>query len=335
MMKLSIMILSGLVGALALTTGARASLTDASTDATISENPYRSIWLRNAFDLKPGSVTPAEVPNPDAAPPNIKLTGITTILGNKLALFMVQEPAQHGKPAGPQESYILGEGQRRGPLEVVAINPKASTVQIRNEGTLSTITFSSDGIAGGGQKMAAAAPVPAPTPSGFQRTPTSTPGFGGRAIVAEPAGISVPSRQAQFSQDPSAAAPAGVYYDGYVGGTTAAAPVSIPTFPAPSSVTQPTIPGNPAQPDVMSQAGAAIAAAQAQAASEGHSLISSGPPVNEGIPDLPGNTTTSTSSTGTGSTASRNTPTAPTTLIIPPIPNLPTPPDLPASLQPH
>jgi len=329
------MILSGLVGALALTAGARASLTDGSgnTDATISENPYRSIWLRNAFDLKPGGVAPAEVPYTDAAPPNIKLTGIATILGKKLALFMVQEPAQRGKPAGPQESYILGEGQSRGPLEVVAINPKASTVQIRNEGTLSTITFSGDGIAGGGQKMAAAAPVPAPTPSAFQRPPTGILGFSGRTAVAEPAGISVPSRPAQFSQDPTASAPAGVYYGGYVGGT--AAPVSIPTFPAPSSVTQPTIPGNPAQPNVMSQAGAAIAAAQAQAASEGHYLISSAPPVNDGIPDLPATTTTSTGTTGTSSTTSRNTPTAPTTLIIPPLPNLPTPPALPASLQPR
>ncbi len=85
---------------------------------TGEEGPYSAIWLRNVFDLKPPPPpTPVNTAVTNAPPPNVELTGITTLLGTKRALFMVQYAPAPGKPAGKDESYILTEGQRQGVLE--------------------------------------------------------------------------------------------------------------------------------------------------------------------------------------------------------------------------
>src|SRR5690348_6027189 len=117
-MKRGIITTCCLFGCVALTTSVRAIVAE-STDG----NHYHAIVERNVFDLKapPPPVTAAPVTN--TPPPNVKLTGITTILGNKRALFMVQEAPVGGKPQ-KEESYILTEGQRQGALEVLEINDK-------------------------------------------------------------------------------------------------------------------------------------------------------------------------------------------------------------------
>lgn len=133
-----------LLGGFALGTATYAAVNPESANDSSAKggNPYNVIVDRNVFDLRapppPISSQPTNTP-----PPNIKLTGITTILGKKQALFMVQEPAPPGKPANKEESFILTEGQRQGAIEVLEINNSAKqpTVKIKNDGTVAVLTF--------------------------------------------------------------------------------------------------------------------------------------------------------------------------------------------------
>lgn len=107
---------------------------------TSTDNPYNSIVVRNPFGLiAPPPPAPIETTTP---PSNIKLTGITTILGIKNALLMAQEPG----PAGKSQSYILTEGQREGQIEVLAIDNIAGLVKVNNAGVVSTLNFDKDGF---------------------------------------------------------------------------------------------------------------------------------------------------------------------------------------------
>ena len=144
--------------------------------AAVEDNPYHSIVDRNVFDLKPPPPPPpVEQPKPVTPPSTVRLTGITTILGPKLALFMVksQEPPAAGKPAGPpkEKSVMLKEGAREGDLEVVEINVKENTVKIKIDGVESTVTFEKNPLAGagppgGGMPGGAPAGVPGGGPHG-------------------------------------------------------------------------------------------------------------------------------------------------------------------------
>jgi hypothetical protein len=140
------------------------------------KEPYSAIWMRNVFDLRPPP-PPADtnIVKDNTPPPNVKLTGITTIFGRKQAFFLVQPPQTPGKPAFKEESYELAEGERRGPLEVVEINPKARNVKIKNDGIESTITFETNRPPSGPAQVAGPAPgVPGPRP--FPR-PGGAPGM--------------------------------------------------------------------------------------------------------------------------------------------------------------
>lgn len=130
------------LGGLALTTAVHAVANEenANDSAPEGSHPYGVIVERNIFDLKAPPPPPSTQPT-NTPPPNIKLTGITTILGKKQALFMVQEPTTPGKPANKEESYILAEGQRQGLIEVVEINTKAANVKIKNDGVISVLAF--------------------------------------------------------------------------------------------------------------------------------------------------------------------------------------------------
>ena len=107
---------------------------------TSTDNPYNSIVVRNPFGL---IAIPPPAPIETTTPPsNIKLTGITTILGIKNALLMAQEPG----PAGKSQSYILTEGQREGQIEVLTIDNIAGLVKVNNAGVVSTLNFDKDGF---------------------------------------------------------------------------------------------------------------------------------------------------------------------------------------------
>lgn len=118
--------------------------------------PYAAIPERNVFGLKP----PPPPPDPEQnkpQPPKITPTGITTILGKKMALFKVQMPAKPPEPAHEQ-SFILTEGEREGQIEVVEIDEKLGAIKFNNFGSVVSLTLEKDGA------KLPASPAPAPVP---------------------------------------------------------------------------------------------------------------------------------------------------------------------------
>ncbi len=144
--RISILVL----GAVTLSTVAEGIVTDNSS------NPYANISVRNVFGLKPPPLPPAP---PDITPPapNITLTGIYKF-GRKRVMMMAPVPAKPPIPAR-EESYILGEGERDGDIEVLSIDEKAGVVQVNNHGTMQTLDFANNGA-----KLPAPAALPVAMP---------------------------------------------------------------------------------------------------------------------------------------------------------------------------
>lgn len=114
------------------------------TATTASLNPYSGIVERNSFGLKP-PVNPADLvkpPPPQTA--DIKLQGITTILGRKQVLMKLKLPARPPEPAREQ-SFVFVEGQREGEVEVKEINPAEGSVKVDNGGTILSLNMKDNG----------------------------------------------------------------------------------------------------------------------------------------------------------------------------------------------
>ncbi|MCX6896604.1 MAG: hypothetical protein NTZ16_14145 [Verrucomicrobia bacterium] len=155
------------------------------------DNPYKSIVERNPFGLLP---PPPPPPPPDTNPPpsNIKLTGITTILGIKNALLMAQEPG----PGGKSQSYILTEGQREGQIEVLTIDSVAGSVKVSNAGAVATLTFDKDGMKAPAAPATAPGTMPTLFRPGMPIPPAPAPGQPvptGNYNPIQPGGGTVPS----------------------------------------------------------------------------------------------------------------------------------------------
>lgn len=132
----------------------------ANARATASQNRYSAIPERNIFGLTP--TPPPHVPEQPGPPlPKVRLTGITTILGNKRALLKVQFPAWLREPAR-DKSYILAEGQGDGPIKVLEVDEKLGRVKMDNSGTVMEVTFEKSGLT---PATAAASQVPEPNPA--------------------------------------------------------------------------------------------------------------------------------------------------------------------------
>lgn len=109
-----------------------------SVGLALAANPYEGIPERNAFHLMPRPPVRTQATPP--ALPKIHLTGITTILRGKRALLKVEFPAKpFTRPK--EESYILKEGERAGPIEVLQIDEKRAQVKVDNSGVVTNLTF--------------------------------------------------------------------------------------------------------------------------------------------------------------------------------------------------
>jgi len=130
--------------------------------ADAQPNQYDVISERNIFKLRPMVVAPPADSQKDP-PSKVTLTGITDILGGKMALMEVQP--QGGKP---KLFLMLAEGQRDGDVSLISIDQKAGTVTIKNQDVTQTLDMADAGkraasapaVAGGGS------PIPSPTGGG-------------------------------------------------------------------------------------------------------------------------------------------------------------------------
>ncbi len=191
-------------------------------------NPYQGIVDRNVFGLNPKPPPPDPEAN-KPPPPKIFLTGITTILGKKLALLKATPPPKPGEPA-KEQSYTIGEGQRDGDIEVLEIDEKAGTVKVNDYGAIMTLDFDKNGV-----KVATAPPPPQggafPHPGGNVPMPRAA---GGTPLprpmrLPTPTGRSASIAPGGFAPASGSAVPA-------YGGATSAMAVGGGNFPVPGSM---------------------------------------------------------------------------------------------------
>ena len=109
--------------------------------ATPGQEAYGTIPARNVFHL----VSPGETKKPEEPPvlPRIIPSGLITFLG-KRALFRVQWTQRNG-PAR-EESYILGEGESVGAIQVLQIDERTGSIKFNNHGTVMLLTLERDGV---------------------------------------------------------------------------------------------------------------------------------------------------------------------------------------------
>jgi hypothetical protein len=125
-----------------------------------SDTPYYAITNRNIFDLHEPPPLQLGTPTNQAPPSNVKLTGLTTILGYPQAVFTVTE---HGKPQ--PITIVLVEGQMQNGIELVNMNMQDRSANIKNEDRPEFLRLdekAGGAPAGGG---AAVAGVTAPNPA--------------------------------------------------------------------------------------------------------------------------------------------------------------------------
>jgi hypothetical protein len=106
-----------------------------------TSNPYQGIVDRNIFGLRPPPPPPSTDPV-KPPPPAVSLTGISTILGRKLAFMSVQIPPKAGEQAKPGPQFLtLGVGEREGEIEVIDIDEKGGIVKLNDYGVITNVPF--------------------------------------------------------------------------------------------------------------------------------------------------------------------------------------------------
>jgi hypothetical protein len=133
-------------------------------------NPYQVLLERNAFDLKPIPPPVAVNTPPPAAPSKITLQGITVLFGKRQVLLKVAEAPEPGKPPKGDVPLIMNEGERRGALEVVRIDPDSREVEFKDSGTPVTLNLTNFIT-----KTPAAAAGMIPPPPGIPMLPGGVP----------------------------------------------------------------------------------------------------------------------------------------------------------------
>jgi hypothetical protein len=144
------------------------------------KNPYSAIVARNPFGLKPEPPPPEPpAPQPTVSTTALKLTGVTTLLGGKRAMFVVEEPGKTNLVSdlvreGDWDTYITN-------LQVLKIDERAGAVNVVYGGKELALNFKDNGI------KPPTGPAPVPVPG------AGAPGVGGRpgAIPGAPPPITV------------------------------------------------------------------------------------------------------------------------------------------------
>ncbi len=112
--------------------------------AGVATNEYRPILDRNVFGLTLAPSAP--MPEPESRPAvRIKLTGITTILGDKRALFKFRPATNPGQPPPPEQSCILAVGQSEAGIEILSVDERTGDVTLNNGGIVMTLNIEKDG----------------------------------------------------------------------------------------------------------------------------------------------------------------------------------------------
>lgn len=126
--------------------------TTAPANPAVPENPYNAISARNPFSLNPPPVAPpadAAVPPPPPPPIQVRLSGLTDLLGRKMAFLVLTEQGPNKQP----KSRPLAEGEKESGVEVLSIDFLTRSVKLNNNGQVTNLTF---------QKLEAAPAAPAP-----------------------------------------------------------------------------------------------------------------------------------------------------------------------------
>jgi hypothetical protein len=180
----------------------------------MKDNPYQVIVARNAFGLR--QAPPPEVPGLKQPPPasvDVVLTGISTLGGTKKVLIQITDKSPGMKPDLPPP---LEEGEVRGRVEIVSIDPDKSEVMIKLDGQDKKLTFEK------AKSTASSGPSGAP-PNPFVNPAAPIPGI----PLPTPAGIPAPAA----AGGASVTAAAGGRYGVVTGGGSA------PSVPSPVTPT--------------------------------------------------------------------------------------------------
>jgi hypothetical protein len=127
--------------------------------AELKDNPYQIIIDRNPFGLRPIPPPPVAVVEtnpPPTPPPDIKLTGITTLLGSPRVMLQVEDKQAKGKFLFP----TLSEGESENGITIVSVDTENMKVRVRNGDAETTLDFKNNGVKPGGGAVASTTPIP-------------------------------------------------------------------------------------------------------------------------------------------------------------------------------
>ena len=102
----------------------------------VRQSPYDKIAERNLFQLRAVIAEPPTTLPPPKPLRKVTLTGITTILGKRLAFITIE-----GTKSRPAESVIIAEGASVNGIEMKEIDEKAGVVRVLNDGKLQILNF--------------------------------------------------------------------------------------------------------------------------------------------------------------------------------------------------
>jgi hypothetical protein len=102
----------------------------------VRQSPYDKIAERNLFQLGAVIAEPQTPLLPPKPLRKVTLTGITTILGKRLAFITIE-----GTKSQPAESVIISEGAAVDGIEMKEIDEKAGVVRVLNDSKLQILNF--------------------------------------------------------------------------------------------------------------------------------------------------------------------------------------------------